>query len=313
MTPARKPASSIKQGLYARYFTREEIAGLREMPDNDLTFEINMLRVLIARTIELSVAEPDLEKSVWALNSISLATSRLNILIRTQVKLNSTQTPLDEVLAAALAEEPFYIEDPDQGEDPGSGEAGSTGSVSNGPDFAWPAFPFPEKIQTPNLELPKTSYFGKPRKPHPGMSRKPHPGRLRTPQPVKPRLHLRHWAHPQILPETKSAALPLKSPNPVKNGFLNHLSSHPEDCLKSSSLGSGIPRSHDLTHLYLSITAECSSLVFHPLSCTSRNTSEKFDVFPSNLRSWRGRLHPGNSLLIPVSPLLNTKRRLVPT
>ena len=106
----RGNANAYKHGLYAKRFTDDQIKDLRRMPLDDLRQEIAMLRVIIDRMLELCLQDQDIEIIAKTTNSLSIAVSTLNTTIRTHALMTGTYQPLDEALAAALDEVPFYTQ-----------------------------------------------------------------------------------------------------------------------------------------------------------------------------------------------------------
>jgi hypothetical protein len=106
---------ALKRGLYAKDFSKLELAGLRQMEADDLRQEIALLRVAIKRMLTLAQSEQDVETVARAVNCVSSAIGALNKTVRTQALLTGTSTPLNEALAGALMDEPFYS---DGGEEP---------------------------------------------------------------------------------------------------------------------------------------------------------------------------------------------------
>ncbi len=84
--------------LYRRYFTPEEIALLDATPSDDLTSEIHLLRLLLARLLEAAqrLRQSALEQHAAILGAVCAAGSTLAALLRLQIKLHD---PLDEVWA----------------------------------------------------------------------------------------------------------------------------------------------------------------------------------------------------------------------
>ncbi len=82
--------------LYREYFTPDEIALLDRTDRNDLTSEINLLRVLIARVLEAAQHAKDvsLKQHTAILSAFSRAGLSLARLVRVQAELHN---PLDEL------------------------------------------------------------------------------------------------------------------------------------------------------------------------------------------------------------------------
>lgn len=108
MAPKPGNTNALKHGLYARHFTPGEVRDLRKMPMDDLRQEIALLRIVVSRMLALAESEPDLEAITKLMNSLSTAVTTLNTTIRTHSLLTGNYSPLDEALAGALDDEPFY-------------------------------------------------------------------------------------------------------------------------------------------------------------------------------------------------------------
>ena len=81
--------NAMKHGFYSRNFHRFEIEDLKKIPDTDLVGEINALRVVTRRLLELSSDNTDTEIGIKLLSTFSLALVRLSNLLRAQVKINA--------------------------------------------------------------------------------------------------------------------------------------------------------------------------------------------------------------------------------
>ena len=90
--------------LYRQYFTPAEIALLDATPRDDLTSEINLLRVLIARVLAASqkAKELTLKQHVAIVSAFSKAGMALARLVRGQAQLHP---PLDDLWKAIEAGE----------------------------------------------------------------------------------------------------------------------------------------------------------------------------------------------------------------
>ncbi len=84
--------------LYRQYFTPEEIALLDHTDRNDLTSEINLLRVLLARLLEACQHAQDLalKQHTAILAAFSQAGAAIARMVRVQCELHN---PLDELRA----------------------------------------------------------------------------------------------------------------------------------------------------------------------------------------------------------------------
>jgi uncharacterized protein with PhoU and TrkA domain len=85
--------------LYRQYFTPDEIALLDNTPRDDLTSEINLLRVLLARVLEASqkAKELTLKQHAAILAAFSKAGTAIARLVRVQAELHN---PLDDLMKA---------------------------------------------------------------------------------------------------------------------------------------------------------------------------------------------------------------------
>ena len=89
----------MSASLYRQYFTPDEIALLDATPRNDLTSEINLLRVLQARVLEAAqrAKELTLKQHAAILAAFSRAGIALSRLVRVQAELHN---PLDDLWKA---------------------------------------------------------------------------------------------------------------------------------------------------------------------------------------------------------------------
>ena len=89
----------MSASLYRQYFTAEEIALLDATPRNDLTSEINLLRVLMARVLEAAqhAKELTLKQHAAILAALSRGCTTVGQLVRTQAQLHN---PLDDLWKA---------------------------------------------------------------------------------------------------------------------------------------------------------------------------------------------------------------------
>lgn len=97
--------NSLKHGFYSRDFHKLEHSDLDAMLEDGLDSEINMLRVTTRRLLELAQNELDFDRGVRLLSVLSITTTRLANLLRTQAALGNTQK--DDILqqiTEALAE-----------------------------------------------------------------------------------------------------------------------------------------------------------------------------------------------------------------
>jgi hypothetical protein len=106
--------NALKHGLYAKRFKADEVRALKQMPNDDLRQEIALLRVVIDRILLLAEGEQDTEGAVKLMNSLTTAVTTLNTTIRTHSLLTGNYTPLDDALAGALDDVPFYVQTTEQ-------------------------------------------------------------------------------------------------------------------------------------------------------------------------------------------------------
>ncbi len=94
-----------KPHLYRKHFTSAEDLLLRTIPENDVSSEINLVRICLARYFEFyaNSLPSDLELQVSALQVTSDAASMIASLVRTQIKFHSPDTELMRELDEALA------------------------------------------------------------------------------------------------------------------------------------------------------------------------------------------------------------------
>jgi len=85
-----------KPHLYRKYFTSAEDILLRTIPENDVSSEINLVRICLARYFEFcgNSLPSDLKLQVSALRVISAAASMIASLVHTQIKYHSPNTEL---------------------------------------------------------------------------------------------------------------------------------------------------------------------------------------------------------------------------
>jgi hypothetical protein len=81
--------------LYSRYLTPDEKISLRVVPVDDFSSEINLLRVLNARLLELQVSAPQsLDSRILTIRTQVIIVEQLTRLVRSHAKEND---PLDEL------------------------------------------------------------------------------------------------------------------------------------------------------------------------------------------------------------------------
>jgi len=95
-----------KPHLYRKYFTSAEELRLAPIPENDVSSEINLVRICLARYLESqgNSLPADLKSQVTALHVKGAAASTIVGLIRTQIKAHNPGTELTRVIEEALDE-----------------------------------------------------------------------------------------------------------------------------------------------------------------------------------------------------------------
>jgi len=90
--------------LYQKYFTSAEDLRLKAIPENDVSSEINLLRICLAHYIECygNSLPADLKSQVSALHVTGEAASMIGSLVRTQIKAHNPQTILERAIKEAL-------------------------------------------------------------------------------------------------------------------------------------------------------------------------------------------------------------------
>jgi hypothetical protein len=107
--PRRRRSQSGKQspmahGFYARQFAPLERSDLQNLLVGDLHDEIAMLRVALRRVLDLSEGISDLAQAVRWLNTMSIASTRLASLLRTQRLLLGNDARIAETISQALSD-----------------------------------------------------------------------------------------------------------------------------------------------------------------------------------------------------------------
>jgi hypothetical protein len=96
--------------LYSRYFTTQEKRSLRYLPHNDLSSEIDLVRVLIGRFMEMDrSAPPGLASRVQALLTLVRLCTQLAVLVRQQLQVPAPLQEFQQAFWEAVEMEPFYI------------------------------------------------------------------------------------------------------------------------------------------------------------------------------------------------------------
>jgi len=101
--PGAQPGNlnAVKHGLYSRYLRAGEAANPDALDVHSLEPEINLLRVLIGRTLALAEGVEDVETSVKVLGALGMTANRLAVLMRAQQALPPPSDSKD-VLTQAL-------------------------------------------------------------------------------------------------------------------------------------------------------------------------------------------------------------------
>ena len=92
-TPKRRPGgqprnlNALKHGFYSRLFRQIEHDDLEATMTDGLESEVNMMRVITRRVMELVDGETDLDTEIHLLNVLGVASIRLARLMRTQALL----------------------------------------------------------------------------------------------------------------------------------------------------------------------------------------------------------------------------------
>ncbi len=116
--------NALKHGLYAKHFSPQEHAGLRNMTPEDYRHEINMLRISITRLFEIQTRlhdnlqgplgedqSSDIDAFAKISNSLSLAITALSSLARTYALFHGVDSSVQDALATALNRMTIFIDD----------------------------------------------------------------------------------------------------------------------------------------------------------------------------------------------------------
>ena len=96
---------SPMDGFYARDFQPDEIEDLEAALSDGLSDEIAMLRVVTRRVFSLAKGVDDLKEAYAALNALSIASTRLANLLKTQMALGGAMNEqVFEAISEALTE-----------------------------------------------------------------------------------------------------------------------------------------------------------------------------------------------------------------
>lgn len=99
-----------KPHLYRKYYTSAEDIRLKAIRENDVSSEINLVRIYLARYFESygNSLPADLKSQVSALHVTGAATSMIAGLVRTQIKAHNPQTELERtIMEAILSLDPY--------------------------------------------------------------------------------------------------------------------------------------------------------------------------------------------------------------
>jgi hypothetical protein len=89
--------------LYSPHLSRSEKRFLRRIPIDDLSSEINLLRVLAARFMKFqSAAPPDLYSRILTLRTCSLLNEQLALLVFRHFRIHGSVSELDQAIEAAI-------------------------------------------------------------------------------------------------------------------------------------------------------------------------------------------------------------------
>jgi hypothetical protein len=109
--PSKKRTSiaSSKEGLYDQQLSLDEKSRLGNMPLEDLRQDIGVLRVFAARLLSLTPEAGDIDGFAKIAQSLARIYTAINASLRTQIILTAGASAWDDLMAGALAEEPFHI------------------------------------------------------------------------------------------------------------------------------------------------------------------------------------------------------------
>ena len=97
--------NALKHGFYSRHFKPIEDADLETALIEGLQNEVQMLRVMIRRVVDLSSkgeAAANLETAISSLNSLGIASTRLASLLKMERLIGGKSSQVSEVLTRAL-------------------------------------------------------------------------------------------------------------------------------------------------------------------------------------------------------------------
>jgi len=116
MAAPKGNTNALKHGLYSKHYSAEERKELKQMPWDDLSFEIMAARSKAEKAqalvkTELSMSQPDTDKIIALLNAWDVALRTVAHLANRIASLTGENTTLNDSLAAALAALPAFAED----------------------------------------------------------------------------------------------------------------------------------------------------------------------------------------------------------
>jgi methyl-accepting chemotaxis protein len=94
--------NALKHGFYSRLFRSSESNDLTEDEAVNLENEINLLRVMMRRTIELADGIDDIAQATKVLVALGAAAGRLASLIRTQRFMNEKHSQAVDEISIAI-------------------------------------------------------------------------------------------------------------------------------------------------------------------------------------------------------------------
>lgn len=116
--------NALKHGLYAKRYSPEEIAALRNMSPQDFRHEYFMMRVAVKNIFQIQQrirarmdskegsSNPEDEGALAKItNSLAVAMTALNTTARTYALFSGTDTTLNDPLDEALSSLPIFLED----------------------------------------------------------------------------------------------------------------------------------------------------------------------------------------------------------
>jgi hypothetical protein len=96
--------NAAKHGLYSRNFRSVELDDLPAAMAQDLTEEIAMLRIVMARVLALAAESEDLPTTAALLGSLGHASTQLSGLLKTQRLISGDGNTTAAAITAAIAE-----------------------------------------------------------------------------------------------------------------------------------------------------------------------------------------------------------------